>query len=61
MGVFFSLYFVLMTAAPPIAGWLYDLSGDPYWPIVFDACLFAAGALANWAFRIARGNLAVTA
>lgn len=61
MGVFFSFYFVLMTAAPPIAGWLYDLSGDPYWPIVFAAFLFAAGALANWAFRVAKGRLAVTA
>ena len=61
MGVFFSFYFVLMTAAPPIAGWLYDLSGDPYWPIVFAASLFAAGALANWAFRMAKKKLAVTA
>ena len=59
MGVFFSFYFVLMTAAPPIAGWLYDLSGDPYWPILFAAFLFAAGALANWAFRIAKGRFAL--
>ena len=58
MGVFFSFYFVLMTAAPPIAGWLYDLSGDPYWPIVFAAFLSAAGALANWAFRFAKGRYA---
>ena len=54
MGVFFSFYFVLMTLAPPIAGWLYDRGGDPYWPIVFAAVLFACGALAHLAFRVAQ-------
>jgi len=58
MGVFFSGYFVIMTAAPPIAGWLYDRSGDPYVSVVFAAGLFAAAALANWAFRQAKKRIA---
>jgi predicted MFS family arabinose efflux permease len=57
MGVFFSFYFVLVTAAPPIAGWLFDRSGNPYSPIVFAAFLFACGALVNWVFRIAKSRL----
>lgn len=52
MGVFFSGYFVLMTAAPPVAGWLHDVSGSPTWPMVFGAALFAGAALANAAFRL---------
>ena len=58
MGVFFSGYFVIMTAAPPIAGWLYDRSGDPYVSVVFAAGLFAAAACANWAFRQAKKRIA---
>jgi predicted MFS family arabinose efflux permease len=54
MGVFYSFYFVLVTVAPPIAGWLFDRSGNPYSPIVFAAALFACGALVNWAFRVAK-------
>ena len=57
-GVFFSFHFVLMTAAPPVAGRLYDLSDDPYWPILFAGFLFAAAAVANWAFRIAKRRFA---
>ena len=61
MGVFFTLYFVMMTLAPPLAGWLYDRGGDPYWPIVFAAALFVLGALANLAFRVAQGIFAASA
>ena len=57
MGVFFSGYFVIMTAAPPIAGWLYDRSGDPYVSVQFAAILFTAAAAANWMFRIAKRRL----
>lgn len=48
--------FVLVTVAPPIAGWLFDRNHDPYSPIVFAASLFACAALANWAFRVAKGK-----
>lgn len=51
MGVFFSFYFLIMTLAPPLAGWIFDRAGDPYWPLVFGAGLFGATALANAAFR----------
>jgi len=54
MGVFFSFYFVLMTAAPPIAGWLYDKTADPYMPVLFAAALFATAAFANYGFRLAK-------
>ena len=51
MGVFLTSFFVLTAPAPAIAGFLYDLSGDPYWPIVFGAGLFAATAGAYAVFR----------
>jgi len=59
MGVFFSVYFVIMTAAPPVAGWLFDRTGEPFAAIVFAAGLFAAtglgfvafGPLARWLAR----------
>ncbi len=60
MGVFFSCYFVLMTAAPPLAGWLYDRSGNAYAALVFGALLFALAVLSYAAFaplkrRLSRG------
>lgn len=54
MGVFFSFYFVLVTLAPPIAGWLFDRTGDPFSPIVLAAFLFACAALAYRVFRVAK-------
>ena len=45
MGVFFSCYFVIVTAAPPAAGWLFDHTGRPFTAILFAAGLFAAAAL----------------
>ena len=57
MGVFFSGYFVIMTAAPPVAGWLYDKGGDPYVALQFAAVLFTAAAAANWMFRVAKRRL----
>jgi MFS family permease len=57
MGVFYSYYFVLAMLAPPIAGWLFDRSGDAYRPIVFAALLFAGAGLAHRAFRVAKGRL----
>jgi MFS family permease len=58
MGVFFSGYFVIMTAAPPIAGWLYDRSGDPYVSVQFAAALFFMSALAHAAFRLVKRRFA---
>jgi len=58
MGVFFSFYFVTVTVAPPMAGWLFDRSQDAYWPIVFAAALFAGAALMYRAFSAVKGRLA---
>jgi len=57
MGVFLSVFFVLVALAPTAAGWLFDRYGDPYLPIVFAAGLFVAAGLANWAFRVAKRAL----
>lgn len=57
MGVFFSVYFLLQAPAPAIAGWLYDLSADPYQPVLFGAALFFLTAVANGAFRRAQRRL----
>lgn len=54
MGVFFSFYFVIVSAAPVMAGWFYDLTGNPVVPMIFAAVLFALVALLNLAFRAAQ-------
>lgn len=59
MGVFFTGYFVLVTLAPPLAGWWFDRSGNPHGPIVFAALLFAGCALANALFRSAQKRFSV--
>lgn len=58
MGVFFTIYFMLVAPAPAIAGWLYDQSANPFWPIALAAALLATTALANLAFRAAQRQLA---
>ena len=50
MGVFFSLYFLIMTAAPPVAGWLFDRTGKAFSAIIFAAGLFAATGIGFAAF-----------
>ena len=57
MGVFFTMYFVVSAPAPAIAGYLFDVYGDPHVPILFGAALFTATALANVAFRQAHRRL----
>jgi predicted MFS family arabinose efflux permease len=51
MGMFFSLYFVLLSLGPPLAGALYDARRDPFVPLQFAVLLFAGAALAFWLFR----------
>ncbi len=57
MGLFFSIYFLIQAPAPAIAGWLYDLTADAFWPILFAAALFLITAVANVAYRIAQKRL----
>lgn len=60
IGIFFTGYYLIMTVAPPLAGWLYDRSGDTFDPILLAVALFAVVAFCNLAFRTvkARGPLA---
>lgn len=41
MGVFFTVYYAMMTASPPVAGWVLDRTGAPDGAILFGAALFA--------------------
>ena len=41
MGVFFTVCYAIMTASPPVAGWLLDRTGAPDSTILFGAALFA--------------------
>lgn len=54
MGVFFSIFFVFTAPTPTIAGWLYDRTGDPFWPILFAIALFGLTLVSNLAFRLAQ-------
>jgi len=57
MGLFFTSYFLIQAPAPAIAGWLYDLTANAFWPILFAIALFFITALANLAFRHAQKRL----
>jgi predicted MFS family arabinose efflux permease len=50
MGVFFTIYYAIMTGGPPIAGWLYDSLGSTTPPLLFAALLFLAVLPAVLAF-----------
>ncbi len=57
MGLFFTFYFVAQAPAPAIAGWLYDMTSNLYWPIGFAILMFVITATANRIFRIAQKRL----
>jgi MFS family permease len=59
MGLFFSIYFLVQAPAPAIAGWLYDLTTDELWPILFAAALFLFTAIANLVFRFVQRRLPI--
>lgn len=61
MGVFYTIYFAVMMAAPPIAGAILDATGSPSGPIVFAMVLFAAVLPAVFAFRWFKSAAASTA
>lgn len=52
MGAFFTVYYAIMTASPPIAGWLLDRTGAPGSAILFGAALFALVFPAAVLFRM---------
>lgn len=51
MGVFFTVYHARMTAAPPVAGAIFDATGHPQAPLVLGMVLFAAVVPAELLFR----------
>jgi MFS family permease len=57
MGVFFSFYFVLMSLGPPLAGWWFDRTGDPFQPILFAVLLFIGAALCYRLFRSVKARM----
>jgi len=57
MGLFFTVYFLVQAPAPAIAGWLYDLTTDEIWPILFAVALFLCTGIANLVFRVAQKRL----
>jgi MFS family permease len=58
MGVFFTVYYAVMTASPPIAGWLFDRTGAPEGAILFGAALFALVLPVTVLFRMLKNGTA---
>ena len=58
MGVFLSGYFLINAAAPPIAGWLYDTTSDPFSPVIFGIVLFGLVIVSNVWFRMVQRKTA---
>jgi MFS family permease len=56
MGVFFTIYYAIMTAGPPISGWLYDSMETTTAPLLFAALLFVAVLPAVLAFDAAKSR-----
>ena len=57
MGIFFSIFFLFAAPTPTIAGWLYDQSGDPFWPILFAVAMFGLTLVTSVGFRVAERAL----
>jgi predicted MFS family arabinose efflux permease len=51
MGVFFTVYYAIMTAAPPVAGAIFDTTAHPRGPLMLGMVLFAAVVPATFLFR----------
>ncbi|MBD3677342.1 MAG: MFS transporter [Rhodobacteraceae bacterium] len=58
MGIFFTLYYAIMAASPPVAGAIFDATGTANGSIVFGMTLFASVVPVVFAFRLigARGQ-----
>ncbi len=52
MGLFFSVYFLIVAPAPALAGWLYDRSGNPSDAFLLAIALFGLTAAPNAVFCI---------
>ena len=56
MGIFFTGYYAIMTAGPPIAGWIYDRSGNIFDPIIMSIALFGSVIFVYGIFRLIKNN-----
>ena len=61
MGVFFTIYYAVMAAGPPLAGWIYDNSGQPFAPTLFGMVAFTMVVPATFLFRAAQKREPVAA
>jgi MFS family permease len=60
IGVFFTVYYAIMTASPPIAGWLLDQTGTPDSAIHFGAVLFSLVLPMAVLFRMVKARTLAT-
>lgn len=51
MGIFFTIYYALMSAGPPLAGWIYDSVGTAFAPIMVAIALFATVIPVSFLFQ----------
>ena len=51
MGVYFTCYYIGMTLAPPLAGFVRDWSGEPAAPLVFAGATLVLALASLFAFR----------
>lgn len=60
MGVFLTIYYAIITAAPPLAGWIFDKTGAPDGAILLAAALFAVVLPAAMLFRVIKSRPVAT-
>jgi len=51
MGIYLAVYFLFNATTPPLAGWIYDQTLDPFAPILFGILMFGLVVVANLWFR----------
>lgn len=56
MGIFFTVYYAIMTASPPFAGWVFDRTGAAEGAIFFGALLFALVLPTAIMFRVLKAR-----
>ena len=56
LGIFYTWYYVGMSVAPVVAGWLRDWSGSTQVPVLFAAVLMASPVLCVWVLRMLQSN-----
>lgn len=60
MGVFLTIYYAIITAAPPLAGWIFDKTGAPDGAILLGITLFAVVLPAAMLFRVIKSRPVAT-